>query len=57
MGSFRASRWRHVLILTPLGAGVGLVVGILFRDIAFGVCVGAAFGVALGLLFAARNPG
>jgi hypothetical protein len=56
MRSLLRSRWRHALILIPLGAVVGLVVGILFRDVAFGVGVGAAFGVGLGLLFAARNP-
>ncbi|MGB2982297.1 MAG: hypothetical protein WBC63_00365 [Candidatus Bipolaricaulia bacterium] len=50
------SRWRHFLILLPLGSGVGLVVGILFRDVAFGVGAGAAFGAVFGLLFAVRNP-
>jgi len=52
----RRSRWRHLLILIPLGAGVGLVMGLIFRDIAFGVGVGAALGAGFGLLFAVRNP-
>lgn len=50
------SRWRHALILVPLGAGIGLVVGLLFQDVAFGVGVGAAFGAGFGFLFAVRNP-
>ena len=50
------SRWRHAMILVPLGAGIGLVVGLLWRDVAFGVGVGAAFGAGFGLLFAVRNP-
>jgi hypothetical protein len=44
------------MILVPLGAGIGLVLGLLWRDVAFGVGVGAAFGAGFGLLFAVRNP-
>jgi uncharacterized membrane protein len=56
MRSLLRSRWRHVLILVPLGAVVGLLIGFLFRDLSFGVAVGAGFGVGFGLLLAARNP-
>ena len=51
-----ASRWRHLLILVPLGALVGLFIGWLFKDILYGVGIGVAFGVVFGLMFAFRNP-
>ena len=52
----RSSRWRHVLTMLPLGAAIGLVIGLIFRDLLFGVGVGAALGCAFGLLLAVRNP-
>jgi len=52
----RSSRWRHIVWLLPLGAGVGLIVGLLFRDVLFGLAAGAALGAAFGLLLAIRNP-
>ena len=51
-----ASRWRHVLILLPLGAVIGTAFGLLFSDLAYGVMIGLAFGAGFGLLFALRNP-
>lgn len=54
--SFRHSRWRYVPTLVSLGAGIGLGVGLIFQDVAFGIAVGAALGAGLGLLFAVRNP-
>ena len=51
-----SSRWRHVLILLPLGAAVGTVFGFAFSDLAYGVMIGLAFGAGFGLLFALRNP-
>ena len=56
MHSLRTSRWRHLLTLVPLGAGVGLIMGLLFRDVLYGLGIGAAFGSAFGLMFALRNP-
>lgn len=56
MGRLRSSRFRHVLILVPLGALVGLAVGLIFHDEAYGVAVGAGIGAGLGLLLAVRNP-
>ncbi|MBU0595566.1 hypothetical protein KJ567_02635 [Candidatus Bipolaricaulota bacterium] len=50
------SRWRHLLIMLPLGAAIGLVIGLIFRDLLFGVGVGAALGCAFGLLLAVRKP-
>ena len=35
---------------------MGLVIGLVFRDVLFGIGVGVAFGAGYGLLFAARNP-
>ena len=46
------SRWRHLLILVPLGTLVGLFMGWLFKDILYGVGIGLAFGVVFGLMFA-----
>ena len=51
-----ASRWRHVVILLPLGAAVGTLFGLIFSDLAYGVMIGLAFGAGFGLLFALRNP-
>ena len=56
MPSLRTSRWRHLLTLVPLGAGVGLIIGWIFRDVLYGLGVGTAFGAAFGLMFALRNP-
>jgi len=50
------SRWRHLLILVPLGLAIGLAIGWIFRDLLFGVAVGGALGAAYGLLLALRNP-
>jgi len=50
------TRWRHVIILLPLGAAVGLVMGIVFRDLWFGLGVGALLGALFGFLLAIRNP-
>ena len=51
-----ASRWRHVLILLPLGAAVGCIVGLAMRDLWFGVRAGVVLGGLFGLLLAIRNP-
>lgn len=51
-----ASRWRHVLLLIPLGLTIGLAIGWIFRDLVFGVAVGGGMGAAFGLLLAVRNP-
>ncbi len=56
MIKFGSSRFRHLYTLVPLGGGVGLVIGLIFRDITFGVLIGAGFGLLYGLLFAIRNP-
>ena len=50
------SRWRHLAWLVPLGTGIGLVIGLVFRDVLFGVAVGAILGAGFGLLLAVRNP-
>jgi hypothetical protein len=44
------------LVLVPLGVVVGFAVGWAFRDLLFGVAVGAGMGTAFGLLLALRNP-
>jgi len=56
MSRLTTGRFRHLFILPPLGGGVGLLIGLLFRDITFGVLVGTGFGLLYGLLFAIRNP-
>jgi hypothetical protein len=48
-------RWKHIVILVPLGAVFGLAGGLIWNDLLFGVAVGVGFGVAYGLLFALRN--
>ncbi len=48
-------RWRHIVLLVPLGVAVGAVVGLLWDDIVFGLLAGAGLGAAFGLLFALRN--
>jgi hypothetical protein len=50
-----APRWRHALFLLPLGLAVGLVVGLLFRDLLFAVAVGGIMGAGFGLLLALRR--
>jgi len=50
-----SSQWQHVLWLLLLGAGVGLAVGLAFRDTLFGVGVGAVLGFLFGLLLAIRS--
>ncbi|MFC2099205.1 hypothetical protein ACFLSF_00010 [Candidatus Bipolaricaulota bacterium] len=42
--------------MLPLGAAIGLIIGLIFRDLLFGVGVGAALGCVFGLLLAVRNP-
>jgi len=49
-------RWRHLVLLLPLGVAFGTVVGVLFHDVLFGLGVGAGFGAVFGLLFAWRAP-
>jgi len=39
-----------------LGAATGLAVGVIFRDVLFGIGAGAALGALFGLLLAVRNP-
>jgi len=56
LGSLRTSRWRHVAILLPLGAAIGVIVGAILRDVWFGVRVGVVLGGLFGLLLAIRNP-
>jgi len=56
LGRLLSSRWRHLVTLVPLGAVVGLGVGVIFRDILYGLGIGVAFGGAFGLMFALRNP-
>ena len=48
-------RWQHIVVLIPLGAVVGLLGGLIWNDLLFGVGVGAGFGVLYGLLLAVRN--
>lgn len=52
----RLGRWRHLVVLVPLGVAVGAVAGFGFGDVLFAVGVGAAFGTAFGLLLAWRAP-
>ena len=52
----RFGRWRHLVVLVPLGVAVGAVAGFGFDDLLFGLAAGAAFGVVFGLLFAWRAP-
>lgn len=52
----RLGRWRHIVVLVPLGLAVGAAAGFGFDDVLFGVGVGAAFGVIFGVLFAWRAP-
>ena len=49
------SRWKHLIRLIPMGAGVGLVFGYLFQDVLYGLLIGCVFGFLLGLMFAVRN--
>ena len=48
-------RWQHIVVLIPLGAVVGLIGGLIWNDLLFGVGVGAGFGALYGLLLAVRN--
>ncbi len=48
-------RFRHLVMLVPLGAAVGAVGGLIWQDVLFGMAVGVGFGVVYGLLFALRN--
>ncbi len=51
-----SSRWRHMILLLPMGAVIGIATGVLFRDIGFGFAVGCLMGALFGVLFAVRNP-
>ena len=51
-----ASRWRHLVRLIPLGAVVGLVLGLLFQDFLYGILVGCTLGLLFGLMLVVRNP-
>lgn len=57
MNKLTRSRFRHLLFLLPLGAGIGLLIGLVFGDLKFGVLVGTGFGTAYALLLTIRNPG
>jgi len=46
---------RHLLILLPLGAAVGILAGLLFHDILFGLVVGLAIGAGFSIMFALRT--
>ena len=50
------SRARHVLVLAPLGAAIGTLVGVVFRDLLFGLAIGSVLGVLFGAVFALRTP-
>jgi uncharacterized membrane protein len=50
-----ASRWRHLVWLTPLGAVVGLGFGVLFHDVVYGLLVGCALGLLFGFMFVVRH--
>ncbi len=52
----RLGRWRHLVVLLPLGVAVGAAAGFGFDDLVFGLEMGAALGLVLGLLFAWRAP-
>ena len=56
MSRFRGSRLRHLALMIPLGVGVGLVVGLAFSDVVFGLLVGAGLGLLFGVLLTIRNP-
>ncbi len=43
-------------MLLPLGVAVGAAAGFGFDDLVFGLEMGAAIGLVLGLLFAWRAP-
>lgn len=55
-GRLPASRWKHLIRLVPLGAVVGLVVGFLFQDLAYGLLAGSVIGFLFGIMLAIRNP-
>ena len=57
MNKLTRSRFRHLLFLLPLGAGIVLLIGLIFGDLKFGVLVGTGFGTAYALLLIIRNPG
>jgi RsiW-degrading membrane proteinase PrsW (M82 family) len=48
-------RWRHLAILIPLGLATGAIGGLVWKDLLFGIAVGAGFAALYGLLFALRN--
>lgn len=48
---------RHFIFLVPIGSIVGLLAGIAFKDVLFGLGVGFAFGTALALLFTLQTHG
>jgi hypothetical protein len=56
MRSLGLGRWRHLAILVLLGAGVGFVIGLIFRDLGFGVAAGSVLGLLYGILLTIRNP-
>ena len=56
MSRLGLSRWRHLLLMCPLGIGIGLIVGLVFRDVLFGLAAGGGLGILFGLLLAFRNP-
>ena len=48
------SRARHFLVLLPLGAAVGTLVGAALQDVLFGLAVGSILGVLFAALFTFR---
>jgi hypothetical protein len=48
-------RWKHLVILLPLGVAIGAVGGLIWNDLLFGLAIGAGFGIFYGLIFALRN--
>jgi len=56
MSRFRTSRLRHLALLIPLGTIVGLLVGLAFNDLLFGLGAGAGLGLLFGILLTVRNP-
>ena len=56
MNRLLQSRWKHIIRLVPLGLVIGLIFGLIFRDVSYGLLAGGVIALLFGLMLAVRNP-